>query len=475
MGSGTCGMTPSMAAVSAAAAMTHHVTNIAAAATFGAAGLQQSDSLHHSLHSHLSHSSSHNPLSRWQHIPFSFSSQRRRRRILFTQAQIYELERRFKQQKYLSAPEREHLSNLIGLTPTQVKIWFQNHRYKTKKAQKDREKVDQKPTMATLSTSSVSMSHANSKSSLAPNGTSDAKQSSTHNINIASSPKRVAIPVLVKDGQPCQNNPVNKRRSQKSQSSSTPPGTPTTDSSSRCSSPGGSEITVEHSTSTGLKNDDELEIQEKFNHLRNPFISVHNLQLNFPTTASNSSPNDSKDKMYRSSSANQTPSGQHPTNADSTLADESSGASPSLPLSFQFVPHGQPRQASHFQTSFQSYLTGSVNDSTTHNSGSSGFFPLNFSSNPSGSPLHPLIVTSSTNSNATGFSLSSYYHTAYHPNGHFYHSSAPFIRNTPPNTIYHPHSSIEPMLGSYPSGGSPQSSGLVDLAPKSCFFNARAW
>ena len=63
----------------------------------------------------------------------------RKRRVLFTQAQVYELERRFKQQKYLSAPEREHLANMIGLSPTQVKIWFQNHRYKTKKStEKDR-------------------------------------------------------------------------------------------------------------------------------------------------------------------------------------------------------------------------------------------------------------------------------------------------------------------------------------------------
>ncbi|XP_059047522.1 thyroid transcription factor 1-like [Achroia grisella] len=46
-------------------------------------------------------------------------AQRRKRRVLFTQAQVYELERRFKQQKYLSAPEREHLASLIHLTPTQ--------------------------------------------------------------------------------------------------------------------------------------------------------------------------------------------------------------------------------------------------------------------------------------------------------------------------------------------------------------------
>ena len=63
---------------------------------------------------------------------------RRKRRVLFSQAQVYELERRFKQQKYLSAPEREHLASLIHLTPTQVKIWFQNHRYKMKRQAKDK-------------------------------------------------------------------------------------------------------------------------------------------------------------------------------------------------------------------------------------------------------------------------------------------------------------------------------------------------
>ncbi|XP_076042891.1 thyroid transcription factor 1-like isoform X2 [Oratosquilla oratoria] len=69
-------------------------------------------------------------------------SQRRKRRILFTQAQVYELERRFKQQKYLSAPEREHLASLINLTPQQVKIWFQNHRYKMKRAAKEKAMAD---------------------------------------------------------------------------------------------------------------------------------------------------------------------------------------------------------------------------------------------------------------------------------------------------------------------------------------------
>lgn len=56
------------------------------------------------------------------------SGKKKKRRVLFTKTQTYELERRFRQQRYLSAPEREHLASLINLTPTQVKIWFQNHR-----------------------------------------------------------------------------------------------------------------------------------------------------------------------------------------------------------------------------------------------------------------------------------------------------------------------------------------------------------
>jgi hypothetical protein len=76
---------------------------------------------------------------------FSSSSSyqsKRKRRVLFTQAQVFELEKRFKMQKYLSAQEREHLANGLNLTPTQIKIWFQNHRYKTKKSIKEKTYCD---------------------------------------------------------------------------------------------------------------------------------------------------------------------------------------------------------------------------------------------------------------------------------------------------------------------------------------------
>ncbi|XP_052124207.1 homeobox protein Nkx-2.5-like [Frankliniella occidentalis] len=63
------------------------------------------------------------------------SRSKRRPRVLFSQAQVHELEQRFRHQRYLSAPEREHLAAAIKLTPTQVKIWFQNRRYKNKRGE----------------------------------------------------------------------------------------------------------------------------------------------------------------------------------------------------------------------------------------------------------------------------------------------------------------------------------------------------
>lgn len=93
--------------------------------------------------------------------------QKRKPRVLFSQAQVYELERRFKQQRYLSAPEREQMASGLKLTSTQVKIWFQNRRYKCKRQRQDK----------------------------------------SLELGAAMPARRVAVPVLVKDGRPCLTQP----------------------------------------------------------------------------------------------------------------------------------------------------------------------------------------------------------------------------------------------------------------------------
>ena len=61
------------------------------------------------------------------------TKKRKRIRAAFSAGQVYELERIFDRQKYLSAPERAELSKALKLSEQQVKIWFQNRRYKTKR------------------------------------------------------------------------------------------------------------------------------------------------------------------------------------------------------------------------------------------------------------------------------------------------------------------------------------------------------
>uniref|UniRef100_A0A8C9SPY0 NK2 homeobox 4 n=1 Tax=Scleropages formosus TaxID=113540 RepID=A0A8C9SPY0_SCLFO len=133
-------------------------------------------------------------------MPPLHAAPRRKRRVLFSQAQVYELERRFKQQKYLSAPEREHLASMIHLTPTQVKIWFQNHRYKMKRQAKDKaaQQLQQQQQQQQQQEGSACQQQ-------------QAQQQAQQ------SPRRVAVPVLVKDGKPCQNGSNTPTQSQQQQ------------------------------------------------------------------------------------------------------------------------------------------------------------------------------------------------------------------------------------------------------------------
>lgn len=51
--------------------------------------------------------------------------------------QVRALENAFHASRFIAATGRDRLARQIGLTATQVKIWFQNRRYKEKKIEKD--------------------------------------------------------------------------------------------------------------------------------------------------------------------------------------------------------------------------------------------------------------------------------------------------------------------------------------------------
>lgn len=69
-----------------------------------------------SLESHNSNNNLNNQLNKPK-------TKKKRSRAAFSHAQVYELEKRFNHQKYLSGPERSELARTLKLTETQVKIW----------------------------------------------------------------------------------------------------------------------------------------------------------------------------------------------------------------------------------------------------------------------------------------------------------------------------------------------------------------
>lgn len=58
---------------------------------------------------------------------------RKHTRPTFSGHQIFALEKTFEQTKYLAGPERARLAYSLGMTESQVKVWFQNRRTKWRK------------------------------------------------------------------------------------------------------------------------------------------------------------------------------------------------------------------------------------------------------------------------------------------------------------------------------------------------------
>ena len=65
------------------------------------------------------------------------AKKKRKSRTAFTNFQIFELEKRFLYQKYLSPADRDELASTLGLTNAQVITWFQNRRAKFKRDEEE--------------------------------------------------------------------------------------------------------------------------------------------------------------------------------------------------------------------------------------------------------------------------------------------------------------------------------------------------
>ncbi|KAM9284724.1 LOW QUALITY PROTEIN: homeobox protein vex1-like [Morus bassanus] len=60
-----------------------------------------------------------------------------RPRTKFSAAQLQELERSFREQRYIGASEKRRLAALLNLSQSQIKTWFQNRRMKFKRQTQD--------------------------------------------------------------------------------------------------------------------------------------------------------------------------------------------------------------------------------------------------------------------------------------------------------------------------------------------------
>ncbi|XP_020716329.1 homeobox protein HMX3 isoform X2 [Ceratitis capitata] len=87
---------------------------------------------------------------------------KRKSRTAFTNHQIFELEKRFLYQKYLSPADRDEIAASLGLSNAQVITWFQNRRAKLKRDMEELKKDVENPTSQQTSAANNINQHAGS-------------------------------------------------------------------------------------------------------------------------------------------------------------------------------------------------------------------------------------------------------------------------------------------------------------------------
>jgi len=133
----------------------------------------------------------------------------RRRRVLFSREQTIALEEWFRRHSYVSAADRDRLAASLALRPTQVKIWFQNRRYKLKKIRRQLERNHDRTMASLTATSSTAAAAATSlRFSVPALSVHPGDVGHRRTIVQPSVVRRIAVPILVRDGRPCWTHTV---------------------------------------------------------------------------------------------------------------------------------------------------------------------------------------------------------------------------------------------------------------------------